>query len=233
MVPSPGGALGKNFDQGMLGMKVDGSNLVVKMATGLNPLTGYYYSGWNTWYGQGDMFVAVDDGSSVSHFALLNTWARVAPGGALRQIDGGHFNDAQAFHVGREGSLVALGSNSDVTLTGGAGSYSAGHAAPPAGLDTRAYAEGGTEIGDANIQHNSLTDLGQAWYIQTWTVPIAWLTSSTSAVTIGLHSTASCGNDTIAGNYTILDQIPEPCSALLAVIGLGLATRRRTRRQPA
>ena len=68
-VPSPGGLVGENFDEGALGVKVEGGNLVVQVAGGLNPLTGYYYDGWKTWYGQGDVFVTVEDTVGIRQYA--------------------------------------------------------------------------------------------------------------------------------------------------------------------
>jgi len=230
-LPSPGyhgGGLGRYFDEGILGVKLLGGNLVVQVAGGLNPLTGYYYSGYNTWYGQGDVFVTVSDSSGISHFALLNSWARDGSGNP-RTIDGSHFDAAQSFHVGGgaggaglEGHLIGLTSSSQVVLTGGKGSHawSGGAAKPPGGLDVRAYAIDGSDLGDANISHTSTTDLGlggvsQNWYIQTWTLPVNWL-SSDSTFTLGLHKTTSCGNDQIGGNFVV----PAPAAVVLGLVGL-------------
>lgn len=217
-VPSPGGAVGRNFDQGVLGTKIEGGKLVVRLAGGLNPQAGYYHNGWHTWYGQGNVFVTVGDSAGISHFALLSAWARDAAGNPI-SLNGGHFDAARAFHVGGgaggsslEGHLIRLTADADITPTGGTGSYDAGNA--PAGLDLRAFAEGGQDVADASLTHSSLWDLGQTWYLQTWTIGLSGL-SSDPAFSIGLHSVASCGNDQIGDCRAV----PEPSSVLLALGG--------------
>lgn len=224
--PSPGGEVGTHFDQGVLGVKVGGGNLTIQLASGLDPVAGYYSSGWNTWYGQGDLFLAVSDSAGLSHFALLDTWARDEQG-VPRELNGGHFAAAKTFHVSGgaggsslEGHLVRLGENADVTLTGGTGSYNAGNA--PTGLDIRAFAQGGLDRGDAGLIQASLTDLGQTWYVQTWTIPLSSL-SADGTFDVGLHATASCGNDQIGGGFSV----PEPASVLLALSGLLIFRGRR------
>jgi len=226
-VPSPGGSVGRAFDEGVLGVKVDGQNLVVQVAGGLDPNWGYYYSGWGTWYGQGDVFVAVEDSAGISHLALLNSWAR-GPAGP-RTLDGGNFDKAQKFHtaVGAsgtslEGHLVALSSNDDVVRVGGRGSYYPYYSPTPEGLDYRVFAQGGTDKGDATIAHATTTDAGlggvtQTWFLQTWTVPIAWLSSDPS-FTVGLHKTTTCGNDQIG----LMTVVPLPSAALLGALGAGM-----------
>jgi hypothetical protein len=228
-VPSPGGNLGKNFDQGVLGIKLEGENLVIRLATGLNPLEGFYYSGWDAWYGQGDLFLSVEDTGGIAHYGLLSAWARDEFGNP-RSLNGGHFDDAQAFHVGgrcssgsREGNLIKLTSDNDITLSGGRGSYNAGNA--PAGLDLRAFVEGGIDLGDAGLVHDSLSDLGQMWYLQTWAVDLNLL-SNDPVFEIGLHAVPSCGNDQVG----TVAMVPEPSAAVLAAIGLlsmGCIKRRR------
>ena len=154
-VPSPGGSVGRFFDEGVIGVRVQGGDLTIQVAGGLNPLEGYYYSGWKTWYGQGDVFVTVEDTAGISHFALLNSWPRDGSG-SYRQLNGGHFNTAQDFHTvgggggtSLEGHLVSLSAYSDVVRTGGTGSYYPNYSSPPVGLDYRVYAQGGEDIGDA------------------------------------------------------------------------------------
>lgn len=223
-VPSPGGAVGRYFDEGALGVRVDGAgNLVVRVADGLNPQTGYYYSGWNTWYGQGDVFITVDDSAGVRNFALLNSWPKDGTG-AYRTVDGTNFNQAQAFHTSTygdlQGHLVSLSANADVVLTGGAGSY---NPASPPGMDSRVYAQDGANIGDAQLVHSSTWDWGlqnvwQEFYIQTWTVPLSSL-SGDPLFTIGLHVAPSCGNDQIG----LVATVPIPTAVLLGMLGLGAA----------
>ena len=222
-VPSPGGSIGKAFDEGVLGVKVQGGNLTVKVAGALNPQTGYYHSGWKTWYGQGDVFVTVADSAGIGHFALLNSWARDGSG-ALRSLDGGHYDQAQTFHVGREGYLVRLDANGDVVRVGGTGAYSPTYSPAPEGLDYRSYAQGGTDIGNAGLVHSNVADFGQTWYIQTWTVPLRWL-SSDPAFDIGLHKTASCGNDQIG----MVARVPAPGAAVLGLAGITTAFLKRRR----
>ena len=204
--PSPGGPIGRLFDEGVLGVKIEAGNLVVKVAGGLDPLRGKYYHQYGGWFGQGDVFVTIEDTASLRHYALLNTWARKESNSKLRKLDGGHFDDARDFHViqdqdnqivtSLEGHLVLLEDDNDVTLAGGAGSYRPGHAPQPEGLDYRVFAQGGIDLGDAGIVHSALADYGQNWYVQTWTLPAGWVTSDSDFL-IGLHKSASCGNDQI------------------------------------
>jgi len=225
--PSPGGSVGANFDQGALGVKVEGGNVVIKLASGLDALGGYYYDGYQSWYGQGDLFLTVADGLGIGHFAALSAWARDGSG-APRSLNGGHFQAALDFHTtggsastSLEGHLVRMTQDSDVTTTGGSGSYHAGNA--PEGLDLRAFAAGGEDLGLANLVHSDLWDLGQHWYVQTWSVPLAQL-STDSEFELALHAAASCGNDQIGGRFTI----PEPNTIALALLGaLGLLRRGR------
>jgi hypothetical protein len=226
-VPSPGGALGRNFDAGALGIKLDGNNLIVRLASGINPLTGYYYNGWQTWYGLGDMFVDVQDSGGVSHYALLESWARDANGNPIG-LNRGRFNTAMTYHVNGgqggsslEGHLVKLRTNGDVALTGGTGAYTSSNA--PAGLDLRAFAQGGDDRGSANLVHESLTDLGQNWYVETWTLGLSSL-SSDSSFGLALRSGPSCGNDQIVGAFTV---VPEPSALILALLGTVFARRLR------
>jgi len=225
-VPSPGGAVGLNFDQGVLGIKLAADNLIFQLATALNPQTGYYYNGWNTWYGQGDLFVDLGDSAGVRHFALLNSWGRNNNGTPIT-LNGGYFNGAQAFHLSGgagntslEGHLVRLNTDNNVTLTGGTGAYYAGIA--PTGLDLRTYASGGTDLGSAGLVQSSVLDAGRTWYVQTWTLPGSAL-STDPTFNVGLHATASCGNDQIGGLYSV----PEPASILLILAGVALRVGRR------
>ena len=225
-VPSPGGGLGRVFDEGIMGIKVQGDDLMIKVAGGLNPLEGYYYSGWGTWYGQGDVFITVEDTAGISHFALLNSWP--TDGTSYRTLDGGHFDTAQEFHTlggtggtKLQGHLVSLSSTDDVVLAGGQGSYRPSYSPPPQGLDYRVYAQAGTDIGDAGLEHSSVWDVGlggvgQDWFIQTWTFPSNWL-SSDPVFIIGLHKSPSCGNDQI-GMVTV---VPAPGALVLGLLGFG------------
>ena len=221
-VPSPGGSVGSHFDEGVMGVQVQGSDVVIQVAGALNPLTGYYYCGWNTWYGQGDVFITVEDSMGISHFALLNSWARDGSG-SYRTLNGGHFDVAQAFHTqggpgntSLEGHLVNLLADSDVVRTGGRGSYPPSYSPPPVGLDYRTYAQGGVNIGDAGLVHSQVMDFGQDWFVQKWTFPTHWL-SSDPVFTMGLHNVASCGNDQI-GMVTV---VPAPGAFLLGLAGFG------------
>lgn len=227
-VPSPGGSIGQNFDEGILGVRMDDENLWFRLATTLNPQTGYYHSGWRTNYGQGDLFVSVEDHTGISHFALLNTWARDNSGDPL-QLNGGHFSAARNFHVGRgghrsnlEGHLVQFQNDDDVIMAGGRGAYNACNA--PDGLDLRVFASGGLDLGGADLTIDEFTDQGRTWYVETWTVSRADL-SSDAVFDMGLHASPSCGNDQIGGTFSV----PEPSSVML-VLG-GLASMLVTRRQ--
>jgi len=225
-VPSPGGNLGRVFDEGIMGVKVQGGNLMIQVAGGLNPRKGYYHRGWRALYGQGDVFITVDDTAGISHFALLNSWPmkkhKYLHLGTAAET---HYDAAQEFHTGEvsganlQGHLVSLSSTSHVSLTGGAGSYYPSYSKSPEGLDFRAYAQAGTDIGDAGWGHSTTKDKGlvkkkQTWFIQTWTFPTNWL-SSDPVFTIGLHKSASCGNDQI-GMVTV---VPAPGALVLGLLG--------------
>ena len=222
-VPSPGGTTGKNFDQGILGVKTEGGNLVVKLAGGLNPETGYWSSDWSSRYGQGDVFLTVDDGAAgVQNFALLSGWGDNVHLGKSSET---YYNQAQAFHADYEGFLVELTSAGDVVLTSGAGTYPPASSSP-AGLDYRIFAQDGTGIGSANLQSGSVVD-GQTWYIQTWTIPLSWLTTD-SVFTLGLHAATSCSNDQIGMVTDIVT--PVPAAAILGMLGLSVAGWRLRKR---
>lgn len=227
-VPSPGGSIGANFDQGALGLKVEGNELVFKIATALDPTTGYYHSGFGAWYGQGDLFVSVEDSAGVNHFALLNAWARDAKDKAVN-YNKNFYNKAENFHIkggerndSLEGHLVALQYDSDVLLTGGTGAYTASNA--PSGLDRRVFAAGGFDLGDAGLSMGSFTDGGRTWYTQSWRVELASFTSD-QEFAIGLHSAASCGNDQIGHVFNVA--IPEPAALFLILAGGLICSHRR------
>jgi len=245
-VPSPGGPAGRHFDEGALGLKIEGDNILIRVAGRLDPLTGRELN--RIWYGQGDMFVTVEDSEGVRQFALLNGWARKSDG-AYRSLGRGYFDSAMEFHAAGgagdtslEGWLVRLLDSDDVAGVDGPRSYSADHGIPE-GLDFRTYAQGGQPVAWANLEHTTTQEQDpggnwQTWYIQTWEFPVS-LISDESLFDIGLHKIASCGNDQIA----MLDRIsipeesppvPTPSAAVLGVIGLAIAgwaggTRRQAR----
>lgn len=253
--PSPGLPQGRAFDEGAMGLRVNGANLVVRVAGRLDPLSGVRYNG--TWYGQGDVFVTVQDTDGVSQFALLNSWAR-RNDGQYRNIGRGYFNLARSFHAAGgkdgaslEGHLVELALSGDVALVGGPGSYSPTRKNNPPGLDYRTYAQGRIDdpndpdyaAKNANLQH-AAEDLNpdphkdDVWYIQTWEFPASWI-SDDHLFDIGLHKTASCGNDQIGMLSTVSVPIPPniqvsaPRAAVLGMIGLTIVgwvvgLRRRT-----
>lgn len=117
-VPSPGGASGRRFDEGAIGLKIDGDNIVIRVAGRLDPNTGVKIG--STWFGQGDVFITVDDSQAgVGQFALLNSWAK--DGVDYRSLGSGHFDSARDFHAegglggaSLEGYLVELDSSDDV-----------------------------------------------------------------------------------------------------------------------
>lgn len=228
--PSPGGNEGKKYDIGALGWRLDGDRLVVKVASSIDPRAGLYSSSFNTWYSMGDVFLTVDDSApGVKHFALLNSWARDA-GGTPRNLNNPAFADAKAFHVAGgagatslEGHLVRFTSDGSVAITGGAGSYGPSNA--PAGLDLRAFVDGGADLGDADLTHTTTIDGGKTWYLQTWTLDLSLL-SNDLAFDAAFHYTVTCGNDSTGGEGTLV--IPAPGAALLGV--LGIAATRRLRR---
>ncbi|NLF30991.1 MAG: hypothetical protein GX591_08910, partial [Planctomycetes bacterium] len=183
-VPSPGGSIGRMFDQGALGVKLVGDDLVVQLAGTMDPRTGYYHSYFGVWYGQGDVFLTVADDDGVRQYALLNAWARRYDGSG-RRLDGGHYDDAQAFHLnggangaGLEGHLIRLNESGDVVCVGGDGAYAPDYTPQPQGLDHRVFAQGGSDLGDAGLALGTTRDLGldnveQDWFVQTWTFPVA------------------------------------------------------------
>ena len=248
-VPSPGSydqVEARYFDEGVLGVKVAGGKLVVTFAGGLDPLKGHYYKGWDTNFGQGDVFISVEDSSGVRQFALLNAWPRNGSGSPIR-LDGGMFDTAQAFHTtggtgntSLEGYLIRLGDNDtvpDVVRVDGAGSYNPSYPLPPVGLDYRCFAQDGSVVGNAGLRNldgtwaiQTVQDVGyyytndyktkkQNWYVETWSVPFEWL-STDSVFDIALHVVPSCGNDQIG--LTTQVQVPGPGAAILGLIGVGM-----------
>jgi len=221
--PSPGGEIGSHFDEGALGYRVDDGNLVIQVASGMDPLTGYYHSQYRKWYGQGDMFLDVQDSTGVRHFALLNAWAH-SESGDPRAYNGNHFNSARSFHLpdddSREGNLVQLVENRDVALAGGPGAYRSNRA--PTGLDTRIFAKDGIDLGFMDLELETIVGANQNWYLQRWTVPLATL-SADPEFDVGLHIATTCGNDQIG---TTGRSIPEPCTLLLIAAGLAMQRRR-------
>jgi hypothetical protein len=224
-VPSPGyynWAEARPFDEGGLGIRIAGGNLTVRAASGLNPQTGYWGASWQRYYSVGDVFLTVDDSDlGVKNFALLGSWARNPASGAVLSL-GTSYDAAQSFHVGgREGHLVQLSAGSQVGLTGGPGTYAAW---TPSGLDSRVYAQGGLDLGDALLAHSQTTDIGlhgvtdQTFYLQTWTVPLSWLSGDPS-FGLGLHQATSCGNDQIG----MVTHAPLPGAVVLGMLGLSCA----------
>ncbi len=239
-VPSPGGAIGRMFDEGALGVKHVGADLVIQLAGTMDPLAGYYHSYFGVWYGQGDVFLTVADDAGVRQYALLNAWAR-RWNGSGRRLDGGHYDEAQAFHLGGgingtdlEGHMVRLNEHEDVVCVGGAGAYAPDYVPQPTGLDYRVFAQGGDDLGDAALVHGTTRDTGldgmeQDWFVQTWTVPVTWLSTS-QTFELGMHATASCGNDQIA-LVTDVSHTPAPGALLLGALGLGLLPLSRGKRR--
>jgi hypothetical protein len=226
-VPSPGGAIGRQFDQGALGINVANDRVYFQLATTLDPRSAYYHNGWGTWYGQGDLFVDVADSGGVRHYALLNTWAR-DDDDSLINLNRGHFNAARDFHVSGgtggaslEGHLIALDSDDDVAIAGGRGAYNPNNA--PTGLDLRVYAAGGSDLGDGSLSIETISHDARDWYVQGWDVPLTSL-SADATFDLGLHAAASCGNDQIGSMNTV----PEPAALTsLLVGGLALFALRR------
>ncbi len=215
-VPSPGGPVGAQFDEGALGVKVAGGNLVIQVATAFNPQTGVRYN--NTYYGQGDIFITVDDSDGVSQFALLNAW----PGqnNAYYTLNGGYFAQAQSFHTGIGGSginlqghLVSLTADTQVLRYGGTAAYTPSYAGGVGGLDYRAFAQGGTDVGDAGLPTPTLID---GYWVQTWDFDLNWL-SLDPGFTLGLHVAPSCGNDQIG----LVTAVPVPGAVILGLAGFG------------
>jgi len=139
------------------------------------------------------------------------------------------------FHAGLVGHVVSLTDSSQVALIGGPGSYDGYNVA---GLDSRVFAQGGTDEGGTADDLTISTTQDQVfpgtgpdgtWYIETWTVPIAAFSSGTS-FEVGLHQTFSCGNDQIGlladiggGSATPANGgpvVPVPGAIGLAAIGL-------------
>jgi len=177
------------------------------------------------------VFLTIEDNGTVTHYALLNAWPR--SGGTPRHLGGSSctgFNAAQAFHVaGREGHLILLDSDDDVVYTQGERSFGPPPApyASPVGLDARVFAQGGVDLGSMSLVHAFYDVPGSCedWYIQTWTIPINLLTGD-GVFAFSLHATESCGNDQI-GMKGHIENVPEPASVLLSIIGVILFGSRR------
>jgi len=218
---------GHSYDQGILGWTVENGYLSIRLATGMNPLTGKLDN--SVWYSQGDVFLDVEDDGVMSHFALLNTWARNS--GTPLHLGGSSstgYDAAQAFHTGGlEGHLVLLDSDDDVVVTQGVRTYSplAGPHPAPVGLDSRIFAQGGLDLGNAGLTHYFYDSAGtnSDWYVQTWTIPLNWI-SEDGSFSFSLHAGPTCGNDQIATKGSI---VPEPASLQLAVVGALLVGHRR------
>ncbi len=224
-IPSTGGEDIHPFDQGVLGVRVVDGAVIIKLASGLDPTTGIFSSNWNTWYGQGDMFVTTQDSRGISQYALLSVWPRHAGGEPVWL--GGHFEHTSDFHLtggaggtSLEGHLVRLLADADVTTTGGVAGYPPELA--PEGLDVRSSAVGGTDVANGHVTNGAVEDAGLTWYVQTWTVQLSDL-SPDATFSLGLHDALTCGNDQIGGDF----QVPEPTTLTLVVVGaLVLAVRR-------
>jgi hypothetical protein len=216
---------GREYDEGVLGWRVEDGYLIVRVANGLNPLTGHLDDG--AMYGQGDMFLTVEDSGAVRQFALLNSWAR---NGSIPITLGGTgytgFNTAQAFHVGgMEGHMVLLNSDSDVAFSQGYRTYSPlpGPYPPPQGVDSRVFAQGGVDLGSAGLTHEFYDVSGSSndWYIQTWAIPLQWM-SGDGEFDFSLHMAPTCANDQIAMNGHVEGGVPEPATLVLTLVGVGL-----------
>lgn len=225
-VPSPGGAVGAQYDQGVLGLAHFDDGLSFLLATAIDPRVGVYNKAWKTWYGQGDLFVDVADSRGIRHYALLNAWAHESDGDPLA-INRDFHSDAANFHLHGgaadsdiTGSLVMLESDADVSLSGGRGAYTSKNA--PAGLDLRLYAKGGSHVADGNLTITEVIDNDKTWYLQNWTIPAAALSTDVS-YDVALHSAASCGNDQIGMTLSV----PEPASMMLTLLGLAVTLRGR------
>lgn len=231
-VPSPGGNLGRPFDQGVLGYKLNGSNITFGLATGLNPAAWQVLGGayGNTKHGQGDLFIDVLSDSGMSHYAFLNN---INSNQALGHS--GYFDPAKNFRYGSGpsvGELVRLSTENDIAKIGGNYGYVRGGNSP-AGLDERVFAKGGTDmnVGTLNIT-SFLADepLGNGspmtFYLMEWTAPLSIF--GTGPLTFALHSTATCGNDQIGAIFsTPTIQIPSPSALALGLIGFGWIGRVR------
>ncbi|GMU19991.1 MAG: hypothetical protein AMXMBFR13_00920 [Phycisphaerae bacterium] len=225
-VPSPGGNLGRPFDQGVLGYRVQGGNLTLAVAGGIDPRSWIPASGYgNTLFGPGDLFLEVLQNDVVKHYALLNDM------NGNHSLNNATYNTAQSFRYGSGpavGELVLLDEQSDVQLTGGPGSYQRGSNSP-AGLDERVFAKGGEEMNVGTLSHYGFSadqPLGSGgsmnWFVSEWSVPLSIF--GPGALEIALHMTATCGNDQIGGLISIpsITQVPAPGAALLAMGGLSL-----------
>lgn len=226
-VPSPGGAIGLEYDQGAIGIAATPGGLSIRLASALDPRLGVFNDRRQVWYGQGDVFVAVNDSDGVRHYALLNEWAKDGDDLPI-DINHGYFNAARDFHLaggnGGEsliGDLVELKFNGDVALSGGSEAYGPGNA--PDGLDLRMFAEDGDFVADGDLTITEVIDSNRTWYVQTWTVPLDAF-SGDASYKLALHAGVSCGNDQAGGIFFI----PEPTSFVLLAIGL-LVTARRAR----
>lgn len=227
-VPSPGmysPAEAAQFDAGTLALNITGGTVTVQMTTAMNPTTGYHDGSWNEWYGQGDMFLSVDNAGTVKQYALLNTMPPV--------LDDGGYDAARNFRTGggaAPGDLVLLGNAGQVSYITGNGSYSgpSGYGADGVGLDSRIYANGGTVVAATAFSNGGQGTPGigydnQAvnWYTETWTFAASNLGSFDD---IALHSAMTCGNDQIGLDSGLIvynrANVPAPAAVLLGLLGL-------------
>jgi hypothetical protein len=199
--PAPGGRRGLAYDEGVLAYKVEHGELVLAVASPLDPRR--WHASRGSLVGQGDLFVTVDQGG-VRHFALLNEMQE-----ARDVRHDGYFVPAQRFrHPAEEeslvGRLVELTGEEDVLLSGGDQGH-ARHGNSPEGLDERAFARGGRVLGAGEVQHYSLDCTGQKveWIVSEWTLPLHALGDASAPMTLALHVAPSCGNDQIGGIVTL------------------------------
>lgn len=225
--PSPGGNQGRPFDEGVLAYRISGGNLVFALVGGINPSSWITTPSFpTTKYGQGDLFLEVQSGAGMAHYALLNDM------NANQPIGDAYWNPARSLRYGGSasvGELVRLTGESDILLTGGVGSYRRG-VNSPAGLDERLFARGGEGMDVGSVLYDSFvadqpmgSGAPMTWYISQWTVPISVL--GQGPLNIGLHSATTCGNDQIAGSIAV--PVPAPGAALLVLLGAGLVSRFR------
>ena len=201
-------AAGYQFDEGVLGYRIDEGNLVVAVAAGVSA-EQWGRGGGSTLIGQGDLFVTVEQNGEVNHYALLNEMN----GG--RRVGQARWRAAQQFRYGggaEIGHAVLLTCDDEITLSGGEDGHDRGGKSP-CGLDERVFAHDGTDTGVGQVQHYSFDAVQPlkrnreiTWHVSEWVVPLATFGDLEEPMQLAFHIAPSCGNDQINGRLEVAGQ---------------------------
>ena len=199
-------AAGVEYDEGVIGVRIDGDDLVVAVAAGVGSQKWTRGNGGNI-IGQGDLFVTVRQNGDLYQFALLND---LNSGKSL--ANEGRWRAAQMFRYSDQaevGHAVLLTSEDHVSTSGGNQGHERGGNSP-VGLDERVFARGGEDTGVGKLDHYEF-DAQQplegrevvTWNVSEWTIPLTVLGDEEEAMTLAFHIAPSCGNDQIGGEVRV------------------------------